>query len=100
MPSVAGLPFSLAAIAGVALLAGALAAVLLLTFAGAGVYALLALALPVAAYAACFVVGKKYGEFYASRVGKKPAQGVHTGAWLHAIYGDFLLKKMGKTNGS
>jgi hypothetical protein len=96
MPAIAGLPFSLAAAVGVALLAGALAAILLFTLAGLGASSLLALALPAAAYAACLAIGKKYGEFYAYSMGKKPVSAVKTGAWLHALNEDFLMKKLTK----
>jgi protein-S-isoprenylcysteine O-methyltransferase Ste14 len=96
MPPVAGLPFSLAAITGIVALVGLLAVVLLLTFAGAGAYSLLALLLPVAAYAACFVIGKRYGEFYAYSMSKKAVHVVKTGAWLCRRYEDFLVKKVQK----
>jgi hypothetical protein len=96
MPPIGGLPFSLAAIAGVVLLAGVLVTILLATFTELGAYSLFALLLPVAAYVACFVIGKKYGEFYAYSMGKKPVHAVKTGAWLYALYEDFLMKKMSK----
>lgn len=94
MPSLVGLPFSLAAIAGVTLLVGALAVVLLLTFAGAGVKSLLALVLPVAGYIVCLAVGKKYGEFYVHNMSKKPVHALKTGAWICGLYEKFLVNRL------
>jgi predicted Co/Zn/Cd cation transporter (cation efflux family) len=99
MPRIVGLPFSLAVVAGIILLVGVLSTVMLFTFAGAGVYSLLALALPAVAYTVCFAIGKKYGEFYAYSMGKKPVQRVKTMAWLHTIYEDFSMKLLLKKYG-
>jgi hypothetical protein len=96
MPSIAGLPFSLAVIAGVVLLAGTLVAILLATFTELGAYSLLALLLPAMVYTACLAIGKKYGEFYAYNMSRKPAHAVKTGAWISHIYEELLIKKMSK----
>ena len=96
MPPVAGLPFSLAATVGLVLLVGVLVTVMLFTFAGLGAYSLLALVAPVAGYVACYIVGKKYGEFYAYGMSKKPVNGVKTGAWLHALEENILMKNLQK----
>ncbi|MDR1417270.1 MAG: hypothetical protein LBJ57_07640 [Prevotellaceae bacterium] len=100
MPFIVGLPFSLAAIVSVILLAGALAVILLFTFAGLGASALLALALPAAAYAVCFAIGKKYGEFYAHAMSRKPVHAVKTGAWLCQLHEKILVAKLSKSNGT
>jgi uncharacterized membrane protein len=100
MPSITGLPFTLAIIVGIILLIGVLTTVLLLTMAGLGVYSLFALILPVVAYAICFIVSRRYGEFYAHNMGKKPVDAIKTGAWLHAIDEEFLMKKLGNKYGT
>jgi hypothetical protein len=94
MPKLVGLPFSLAATAGVILLVGVLVTVMLFTFAKAGVSSLFALILPVITYVICFTIGRKYGEFYAHNMGKKPVHGVKTGAWICSLYESFLVKKL------
>jgi hypothetical protein len=96
MPKLMGLPFSLAVIAGVILLVGVLITVILFTFAKAGVSSLFALMLPVVTYTICLTIGKKYGEFYAHNMGKKPVYGVKTGAWICSLYEIFLVKNLMK----
>jgi hypothetical protein len=91
----AGLPFSLAVTTGIILIVS-LATVLTLAIIGVGWYSLLTLALPVVAYVVCFAIGKKYGEFYASRMGSTSAKRVKTWVWLHELEDALILKELTK----
>lgn len=96
MPKVIGLPFALMVTVGIIAVVAVLLLIVLAAFIGAGWYSLWVLVLPVIAYAVCFTISKKYGEFYAARIGKVAIKRVKTWTWLHEMEDKILMSEIKK----
>ncbi|MDR1226826.1 MAG: hypothetical protein LBK47_08020 [Prevotellaceae bacterium] len=86
MPGLLGLTFGRGVLMLAVTMLSVIAAILLATFSGAGVWSLLALAIPMGLYVPFKRTGKKV----------KGVAAVRAGAWLHGLETAMLLRKLDK----